>query len=227
MSTAVNTQNSAGVPAALLNAMNPKTKTRTSVEEEQDKFMTLLLTQLKNQDPLNPMDNAQVTSQMAQLSTVTGINKLQETLATLKTDFQASANLQATNFINRGVLVNGRELELADGKSLFGVELDSPADAVIVEIQRADGKVVQTVSMKNVDAGVVPLAWDGKLEDGSTAPNGTYRLAITATRGEQTLTDARTLEFGTVASVSTGSGGIKLNVPSIGQLAVDAVKQFL
>ena len=182
MTTAVNTQNTAGVPAALLNSMNPKSKTRTSVEEEQDKFMTLLLTQLKNQDPLNPMDNAQVTSQMAQLSTVTGINKLQETLATLKTDFQASANLQATNFINRGVLVDGRELELADGKSLFGVELDSPADAVIVEIQRADGKVVQTVSMKNVDAGVVPLAWDGKLDDGTTAPNGTYRVAVMARR---------------------------------------------
>lgn len=221
------TDTSGGVPPALLNTMNPKPATRTGVEADEDKFMTLLITQLKNQDPLNPLDNAQVTSQLAQLNTVTGINKMNETLASLKTDYQASANLAATNLINHGVLVEGNQLTLADGKSLFGIELASPADKVEVEIRSSGGKVVQTVEMKNVDAGVVPLAWDGKLEDGTTASNNTYTMHIRATRGTEELKDAKTLEFGTVASISTGAGGVKLNIPSHGQVTMDAIKQVL
>lgn len=217
-----------GVPPALLNAMNPaKNTAKTGVEADTDKFMTLLITQLKNQDPLNPLDNAQVTSQLAQLNTVTGINKMNETLSSLKNDYQTSANMAATNLINHGVLVEGNSLQLADGKSLFGIELDSPADKVVVEIKASGGKVVQTVTLKNVDAGVLPLSWDGKLEDGSTAANNIYSMSITAVRGEEVLKDARTLEFGTVASISTGAGGVKLNIPSYGQVAMDAIKQVL
>lgn len=226
MTTAVNTNGE--ISPALLNSMNPKkAEAKTGVEADQDKFMTLLLTQLKNQDPMNPLDNAQVTSQLAQLNTVTGINKMNETLASLKADYQASSNLAATNLINHGVLTAGTNLQLVDGKSLFGVELDTPADEVQVEIRASGGKVLQTVKMKNVEAGVIPLAWDGKLEDGSTASNGNYSLAITATRGKDTLTDARTLQFGTVASISTGANGVKLNIPSVGQVTMDAVKQVL
>jgi flagellar basal-body rod modification protein FlgD len=220
-------ENSKTVSPALLNAMNPAQTSKTGVEADTDKFMTLLITQLKNQDPMNPMDNAQLTSQLAQLNTVTGINKMNETLNSLKTDYQNSANLAATNLINRGVLVDGNQLTLADGKSLFGIELGSRADQVEVEIRASGGKVVQTVTLKNVDAGVVPLTWDGKLEDGSTAANNTYTLNIKAVRGTEQLKDAKTLQFGTVASISTGAGGVKLNIPSHGQVTMDAIKQVL
>src|SRR4051812_9579365 len=93
----------------LLNAVNPQKKKAAegSVEADQDKFMTLLVTQLKNQDPMNPLDNAQLTSQLAQLSTVTGINKLNTTLETLKSSYQSSESLQAANMIGHGVLVEG------------------------------------------------------------------------------------------------------------------------
>lgn len=220
-------ENSKTVSPALLNAMNPSKTTKTGVEADTDKFMTLLITQLKNQDPMNPLDNAQLTSQLAQLNTVTGINKMNETLNSLKADYQTSANLAATNLINHGVLVEGSQLTLADGKSLFGIELGSRADQVEVEIRASGGKVVQTVTMKNVDAGVVPLAWDGKLEDGTTAANNTYTMNIKATRGTEQLKDAKTLQFGTIASISTGAGGVKLNIPSFGQVTMDAIKQVL
>lgn len=215
------------VSPALLNAMNPAKTTKTGVEADQDKFMTLLITQLKNQDPMNPMDNAQMTSQLAQLNTVTGINKMNETLNSLKADYQASANLAATNLINHGVLVEGSQLTLADGKSLFGIEMGSRADTVEVEIRASGGKVVQTVTLKNVDAGVVPLTWDGKLPDGTTAANNTYTMNIKATRGTEQLKDAKTLQFGTIASISTGASGVKLNIPSVGQVTMDAIKQVL
>ncbi len=220
-------ENSKTVSPALLNAMNPSKTTKTGVEADQDKFMTLLITQLKNQDPMNPMDNAQMTSQLAQLNTVTGINKMNETLASLKADYQASANLAATNLINHGVLVEGNKLTLADGKSLFGIEMGSRADQVEVEIRSSGGAVVQTVTLKNVDAGVVPLSWDGKLPDGTTAANNTYTMNIKATRGTEQLKDAKTLQFGTIASISTGASGVKLNIPSLGQVTMDAIKQVL
>ena len=93
----------------LLNSVNVKKNKAAdgSVEAEQDKFMTLLVTQLKNQDPMNPLDNAQLTSQFAQLSTVTGVNKLNTTMEAMKSSYQAAEQLQAANLIGRGVLVAG------------------------------------------------------------------------------------------------------------------------
>ncbi|MES2263443.1 MAG: flagellar hook assembly protein FlgD [Pseudomonadota bacterium] len=216
------------VSDALLNAVNPKAKTATDgVQADQDKFMTLLVTQLKNQDPMNPLDNAQVTSQLAQLSTVTGVNKLNTTLESLKSDYQSSASLQATSMINHGVLTAGKNLSLSEGKSIFGIDLATPADTVDIDIKNASGKTVYTMNMKAVEAGTKPLAWDGKLADGTTAADGNYTFSVTAKRGADTLKDATGLAFGVVASVSTGATGVKLNVPTLGQLTMADVKQIL
>jgi len=229
MTSAVsNTTSSGGVPATLMNAVNPKTtKPTDSVQADTDKFMTLLITQLKNQAPLNPLDNAQVTSQLAQLSTVTGINKLNETMNTLQGNYQLSSQLQATSLIDHGVLIEGSDLTLKDGKSIFGVEFGSAADAARIDIVNASGKVVHSLAMNSgVDAGVIPLTWDGTLEDGTKAPDGKYSVKLTAVAGDQTLKDAKPLTFTTVSSVSTGAGGLKLNLP-IGQVTMEQIKQVL
>jgi flagellar basal-body rod modification protein FlgD len=215
------------VSQSLMDSMNTKSTSGGAISAEQDKFMTLLITQLKNQDPLNPLDNAQVTSQLAQLNTVTGINKLNDTLETLKTDLAASQSAQAVNMINHGVLAGGTTMQVAQGKAIFGVELGSYADTVQLDIKNGSGKVVHSLTMSNVEAGVLPLAWDGKLEDGSTAPDGAYTLALTATASGKALANAQALTFGTVASVSTGPAGAKLNVPGLGQLTMDQIKQVL
>ena len=214
---------------ALLNAVNTRGNNSSAkdVSADQDKFMTLLITQLKNQDPLNPLDNAQVTSQLAQLQTVTGINKLNETIESLKSDYAASASLQATNLINHGVLAAGNSLQLASGKSLFGVELKNAVDTLQIDIKNASGKVVHSQTLQAVDAGTLPLAWDGKLEDGTTAPDGMYTVAVAGTLGGKPAEGVQALTFGTVASVSTGAGGVKLNVPAIGQLTMNDIKQVL
>jgi flagellar basal-body rod modification protein FlgD len=215
------------VSSSLLDSMNTKATSGNQISAEQDKFMTLLITQLKNQDPLNPLDNAQVTSQLAQLNTVTGINKLNDTLETLKADMASSQSAQAVNMINHGVLAPGKALQVSEGKAIFGVELGSFADTVQIDIKNSSGKTVHGLTLSAVDAGVLPLAWDGKLEDGSTAADGAYTLAVTATTSGKELTDAKALAFGTVASVSTGPAGARLNVPGLGQLTMDDIKQVL
>ena len=213
----------------LLNSVNAKKKevVAGSVEADQDKFMTLLITQMKNQDPMNPLDNAQITSQLAQLSTVTGVNKLNTTLESLKASYQSSESMAATNLINHGVLAKGNTVALTGSKGIFGVNLTTPADTVQIDLKNESGKVVHSISMKGVDAGTLPLVWDGKDDDGKVLPDGKYTVSVSATSAGKPLTDAIPLTFGTVASVSTGAGGVKMNVPTIGQLTMADLYQVL
>jgi flagellar basal-body rod modification protein FlgD len=227
--------NSSKVSPDLLATMNPSAKTADEVAGATDKFMTLLVTQLKNQDPLNPMDNAQLTSQLAQLQTVTGVNKLNDTLDSLKASYQSSAALEATNMIGHGVLVEGNNVVLSDSKGVLGVELGSPADKVQVIItDRRTGKDVQSIDLGGQQAGVVPVAWDGVPDpsqvgaDGKpvTLKDGTYSFRVVATRGGADLTDARGLQFDSVASVTTSAvDGVKLNLSSLGSKTMADVKQ--
>jgi flagellar basal-body rod modification protein FlgD len=234
------TVNSASAPSIndLMATMNPKAATTStdSVDADTNKFMTLLVTQLKNQDPLNPLDNAQVTSQLAQLSTVTGVNKLNTTLESLKASYQSSEAMAATNLIGHGVLVEGNYANLSGGKSLLGVQLASAADNVQVIVTDAAGKDVQSIDLGPQQPGTVPVAWNGvpdpKQVDAAGNPvtlaDGQYTFRVVATRAGQPLTDAKGLAFDSVASVTTGGAdGIRLNLPVKGQVAMADIKQVL
>ncbi|MFM8767622.1 MAG: flagellar hook assembly protein FlgD, partial [Rubrivivax sp.] len=84
-----------------------KSSIATSNEESGDRFLKLLVTQLKNQDPMNPMDNAQLTTQMAQINTVSGIQQLNETIKGMATQFGAMQVLQGAAMVGRDVLTEG------------------------------------------------------------------------------------------------------------------------
>jgi flagellar basal-body rod modification protein FlgD len=223
----------------LMSTMNakPATTATDSVDADTNKFMTLLVTQLKNQDPLNPLDNAQITSQLAQLSTVTGVNKLNTTLESLKASYQSSEAITATNLIGHGVLVEGNYANLTGSKAILGVQLATPADNVQVIItDPKTGKDVQSIDLGPQQAGTLPLAWDGvpdptKLDSAGkpvTLADGSYTFRVVALRGGQTLTDAKALAFDSVASVTTGGAdGVKLNLPVKGQVAMADIKQVL
>jgi flagellar basal-body rod modification protein FlgD len=224
--------------SSLQTAMNAKAAAATdSVQADTDKFMTLLVTQLKNQDPMNPMDNAQMTSQLAQLQTVTGVNKLNTTLESLKASYQSSESLSATNLIGHGVLVEGDGILLSKGQAIMGVELDTPADKLqVVIVDKATGKDVAAIDLGEQKAGIVPVAWDGIADpnnlgaDGKPVvlPDGSYTFRVVASRGGEELKDAKTLSFDSVASVTTnGKDGVKLNLPGKGAVALADIKQVL
>jgi flagellar basal-body rod modification protein FlgD len=223
--TTVQTNN--GVSNSLLAAMNGSAASAASTTAEaQNRFMTLLVTQMKNQDPLNPMDNAQVTSQLAQLSTVTGIDKLNTTVNSLMSTFQSNQSLQAAGMIGHGVLAAGSNVELTSGMGILGVELAGPADAVKIAIKDGAGNVVRNIDLGAQESGVLPVQWDGKTDSGTTATDGHYTFTVSATQGGQSAT-ASTLAFGQVASVSTGSAGVSLNVGGIGDVGLADIRQIL
>jgi flagellar basal-body rod modification protein FlgD len=203
-----------------------KAPAKTDVEESQDRFLKLLVTQMKNQDPLNPLDNAQVTSQMAQLSTVSGINKLNSSIESLSGMFQSNQLLQASGMIGRGVLAEGSDLRLTGGKAIGGIELPQAADKVVVTIADRAGKVLQTVDMGAQNAGVLSFQWDGGTDSGGKAADGAYKFSVKAVLGGKAA-EAQPLSLGIVGSVSVDSQGITLNADGLGALALSKIKQIL
>lgn len=224
MATVQNTTNT--VSQALLDSVNGKKNTTTSsVDAAQDRFMTLLVTQMKNQDPLNPMDNAQVTSQMAQLSTVTGIDKLNDTLESLISSVQVGQSYQASSMIGHDVLTPGSKVSTTGTGGFFGVELPIGADKLTVTIKDTAGNVIRTLNLGNHDAGTMPFSWDGFADDGSIAKTGSYNFDINATIGTNKV-EASGLTFAQVMSISNSTSGIKLNLSNLTSVSTSDIKEI-
>jgi len=194
--------------------------------ELQNQFLNLLVAELKNQDPTNPISNDQMITQMAQVSSVTGINNMNTSLQALTASFQSSQALQAASMIGHQVLVPGSSTQLADGKSVLGVDLAEAADSLQVTVKDADGNTVHSMNLGPQSAGVLPLSWDGVTDSGATAPDGTYTFSVAATTAGQPV-QATALAFGTLQSVSTGTSGISANVAGIGPVALSDLRQII
>ncbi len=221
--TTVNTQN---VSQSLLDTVNGSGQSAQSqAEETEDRFLKLLVEQMKNQDPLNPMENAQVTSQMAQLSTVTGIDKLNETMASMIGNMQASQSYQAASMIGHNVLAPGSTLSNTESGSIFGYEAETDANSVTIEIKGSDGEVIKAINQSNVEAGINAVQWDGVMDDGEQAAAGNYEFSVTGKIGEEDVT-INPLTFATVASVSTDTSGVKLNLSNQDTIRRGDVKEI-
>ncbi len=199
--------------------------TKSVAQESEDRFLKLLVTQMKNQDPLNPLDNAQVTSQMAQLSTVSGIEKLNAALQAMSSSFASSQSLQAAGMIGRSVLAPGSSLTLQDGFAAGGFELASSADKAVVSVKDAAGNVLHSMNLGAQKAGNVMFQWDGVTDSGGQAASGSYTFEVSAVQGGNKV-DATLLALGRVGSVSLGASGVTLNTDVLGNVDVTTVKQI-
>lgn len=201
-------------------------KSTSVMNEAENRFLTLLTTQLKNQDPLNPLDNAQLTSQLAQISTVNGIEKLNATLQKLLSGMDDSQAMEAAALVNRGVLVPGSVMTLGEKGGIGGFEMATAADDVTVTIKDANGLVVRTLSLGAQDAGIIPFVWDGKADGGAQAALGSYSYSISAKNGTNT-SSASALAYGLVQSVTRNANGLTLDVGTLGAFTMADVKQIL
>jgi flagellar basal-body rod modification protein FlgD len=196
-----------------------------SADAIQDRFLKLLVTQMRNQDPLNPLDNAQVTTQLAQISTVSGIDKLNSTVAGLSSSLLAAQSVQAGNLVGHGVLAPGNALLLQPGGAIGGVSLAGPADQVTVNIRGSAGQLVKTLTLGPQQAGVHTFQWDGSTDTGTRSTDGLYTFEINAIQaGKQISADA--LGFGQVSSVTLGGDQLQLNTLGLGPVALGQVKQI-
>lgn len=201
--------------------------TTSSASDIQNRFLELLVTQMKNQDPLNPMDNAQVTSQMAQLSTVTGIDNLNTTLQALSNSLTSNTNqsLQAAGMIGHGVLVPGNVINLASGTGLGGFQLPQAVDDAQVSIYDASGALVRNIDMGAQPAGVVQMGWNGTNNNGVAMPDGKYTFAVNATQAGNSVVPTN-LQYGLVNSVTQDASGVTLGVGQLSGIAMSQVVQI-
>jgi flagellar basal-body rod modification protein FlgD len=200
--------------------------TSSVAQSQQDRFLKLLTTQLQNQDPLNPLDNAQMTSQLAQISTLDGITKLNATLQTLLNNASDTQNMQAAALVGHGVLVAGNALPMSNSAALGGVDLPSAADSVKVTIKDANGLPVRTIDLGALDAGTHNFTWDGKTDGGVAAADGNYSFSVAAVQGGNSIA-ASALRLGVVSSVTLTSTGFNLDLGAAGQYGMSDVKQIL
>ena len=185
----------------------------------QDRFLKLLVTQLQNQDPLSPMDNAELTSQIAQINTVTGIANLNTSVQALSGQFLQMQTLQGASLIGKDVIVPGNKLDITDGVGQGGFELAAAADSVKVEVLNAAGTVVDTVQLGASNAGVNGFNWvSGKYDNSSGL---TFR--VTATSGATKL-DTTLLMRDTVNAVSTSGNSLTLELDRSGSTPYSSVK---
>lgn len=202
-------------------AANSSAGTITSAADMQNQFLTLLVAQLQNQDPLNPVDNAQMTSQMAQISTVSGIEKLNDTVQSVTSQFSMMQMLQGTNMIGRTVLTEGNTLAgLGENKYTAAFDLSGPAANAKVQITTAAGELVDTINLGTADAGRNYFSWDGTGYQGDPSQ---LRFSVQATNGNQSVSST-TLSPQTVISASTANGNLMLELGNGASMAYSSVK---
>lgn len=195
--------------------------------DAQDRFLKLLVTQMQNQDPLNPMDNAEVTTQLAQLNTVTGIEQLNKTLSQLAASSAAQQSLQAASLVGREVLVAGSTIDYRGAPVRFGLDLAAAADSVTISITDAQGNPVETVQAGAQPAGMTTFQWDGLDASGNALPSGKYMVSASARAGGAAV-GATPLAEAAVQSVGTGTdGSVQLQLSNGSAAGVADVKRFL
>jgi len=194
-------------------------------EEAKDRFLSLLVAQMKNQDPLNPLDNAQVTSQLAQLSTVQGVENMNSTLQAMAASMGVNQMAQAANLIGRAVLVPGDTIRPAELEDVIGFDLETPADAVKVDIFDDAGSLVRSIDLGPREDGINVLAWDGLNGSGDAVPEGQYRFKIDAVQGGQEISSTA-LHLGLVNSVSQSAQGVQLNLAANDSASYADIRQI-
>ncbi len=213
----------------------PAEPAKTNNDLGQDDFLQLMTTQLMNQDPFAPMESGDFLAQMAQFSTVSGIQDLQNSVESLLSTLRSDRVLQASSIVGKQVLVDGDSAQLVasqgvDGKpgpgSLTGaVQVPAGVGNISLSILDAQGQVLHTQNLSASAEGLVDFNWDGQLADGSYAPSGSYRVVAQAlVDGEPQALLVQTAAR--VDSVSLADEAIMLHTAQ-GSIALDDVSRIL
>lgn len=192
--------------------------TQNSAEMSQQ-FLKLLVTQLKNQDPLNPVDNAQMTSQMAQISTVGGIQSLNTSVNGLNTSLLQMQALQGAALVGREVTLPGKLISVAHGAAGGLFDVSAAADTVRIDVLNAAGVKVDSLSLGAQSAGQHSFSWPN---GSGTGPSDGYSFQVYASRGADAV-DSTTLMRDKVQAISTSGGALTLDLARSGKIPYTAV----
>jgi flagellar basal-body rod modification protein FlgD len=195
---------------------------QTTAREQTDRFMKLLVAQLNNQDPMNPMDNAQMTSQIAQINTVSGIQEVNESIKSMATQFASLQMMQGASLVGRDVLTGGNTVSIKNGVGQGSMELAGSADSVTVQVLSPGGQVLGNINLGAQTAGRHSFQWDASNFSGTATP--IFKVSATLAGKAVGVTP---LARSAIESVSTDSGALSIGLKSGATVAYDAIKAIL
>ncbi len=167
-----------------------------------DDFLQLLVTQLKNQDPLNPQDSSAFVAQLAQLTQVEQTYNINTNLQNLLNSMNNGTTLSSVSFIGKSVMAQGSQVALTSGSpTSLGFYLPSAASQLVVKVQDASGSTVRTLTQGATSAGAGSLAWDGKTDSGQTLPSGTYSFSVSGVDASGQTFSGASMVQGTVTGM--------------------------
>lgn len=196
-----------GVSPSSTTGSSASSNNATDAAASQDRFLKLLVAQLNNQDPMNPMDNAQMTSQMAQINTVSGIQQLNETMKSMSSQFNTMQVLQGAALVGKGVLVKSNTLTVQNGVAAGAVDLSNNADKVTIKVLSPGGQLLDTIELGAQEAGLHGFQWDASKYTGPGSPTFTVASSL---NGNNVPTTSLALD--TVMAVSSTNGSLTLEL---------------
>jgi len=208
-------------------ALEKQTTSKFNKDLGQDEFLELMMAQLKHQDPMEPMDNGEFLGQMAQFSTVTGIDDMKESIEALTQTYATSQTLQSTQLVGQEVLIESNKLSLRDTGDTEGVfELESASGNVQMSITNAAGEVIRSQGLGDFPAGRHAFTWDGNNQQRDRVGPGAYSISITSNH-EDTITAATVMTSRIIESVEFGNGSdTRLNTHQGEGLSLADIRQI-
>lgn len=213
-----------GAPAS--SSSSPRAGSSEAAQQISDRFLKLLVAQMKNQDPLNPLENAEVTSQMAQINTVNGISQLNGTMQSMADQFTGLQSMQAAALVGRQMMVPSEALEVGPEGGVGGFVLEQDAMEVAVRFFGAAGQAVHEEALGPHAKGTHEFLWSGTLADGSRLPEGSYRMQIVARDVEGRVMELSPFTRSTIAAVRPDASGTRVVDASGREFALSAVRQI-
>jgi flagellar basal-body rod modification protein FlgD len=219
MTSAIDTVNS-GSGAAVAAATQRETL-------GQKDFLELMMTQFQYQDPFKPVDGTQFLGQLAQFSTVNGIDGMQTSLAGLLDSFRSDQMLTGAGLVGRDVLVPSTKATLGTEGTVDGaIEVPAGAQEVVVTVKDSSGQLVRRFSVE-ADEGLQDFSWDGKLEDGTRAAAGTYKMeAVAVSGGENSSLELLLADRVGSVTLDSKTQGLVLNTATQGTVALAQVRRI-
>ena len=224
MST-VNDIASAAAAAGIASA--PTTKNKGPNDLDVSDFLTLMTTQLQNQDPMKPLDSTAFVSQLAQFGTVSGVQSMQTSLSALSTALQSSQMLTGASLVGHSILASGDTVQYGGGAINGQVTVPDGSSQVTLTVTDASGQTVRRIAMKPT-AGDQAFTWDGKSDGGAQLPAGQYKIQVISTSGS-TNESLSTYLDGTVRSVSLDASGtgLTVNTAELGPISLGSVREII
>jgi len=197
--------------------------TASATQEASDRFLKLLVTQMQSQDPLNPMDNAQVTSQMAQINTVSSLGTVNDSLQAMSAQLVQMQAMQSASLVGRSVVVPGNRLEVGAGGAVGYFDMAGAADSVKVEVLSSAGRVVDTIDMGAETSGRHAFTWT---PGEGVSDAGGFRFRVTATAGTASVATKALMRDQVSAVSSSGGTGLSLQLKGGTTIAYSDVRAF-